>query len=71
MFVSLNLVLSHHGTVLMSSQARQRLIEASPANAAALKHIGSAMIVVVLDNSRPTSREELSWGSCLDDGRNP
>ena len=51
-------------------QARQRLIEASPANEAALKRIESAMIVVALDNSRPSSREDLSWGSWVGDGRN-
>ena len=28
------------------------------------------MIVVALDNSRPTSRDDLSWGAWVGDGRN-
>ena len=28
------------------------------------------MIVVALDNSEPTSREDLSWGAWVGDGRN-
>ncbi|KAI0279226.1 acyltransferase ChoActase COT CPT [Russula aff. rugulosa BPL654] len=52
------------------THARQRLIEASAANEAALKRIESAMIVVALDNSEPTSREDLSWGAWVGDGRN-
>jgi len=52
------------------THARQRLFEASPANEAALKRIESAMIVVALDNSRPTTREDLSWGTWVGDGRN-
>jgi carnitine O-acetyltransferase len=51
-------------------QARQRLIEASPANEAALERIESAMIIVALDNSKPTSREDLSRGAWVGDGRN-
>lgn len=50
--------------------ARKRLIEASPANEAALKRIESAMIVVALDNSSPTSRNDLSWGAWVGNGRN-
>ena len=64
------LSLSHHAKVLTWLQARQRLIEASPANEAALKRIESAMVVVALDNSNPTSREDLSWGTWVGDGRN-
>ncbi|KAI9509186.1 acyltransferase ChoActase/COT/CPT [Russula earlei] len=52
------------------THGRQRLIEASPANEAALKRIESAMIVVALDNSKPTSRDDLSWGAWVGDGRN-
>ncbi|KAI0304336.1 acyltransferase ChoActase/COT/CPT, partial [Multifurca ochricompacta] len=52
------------------THARQRLIEGSPSNEAALKRIESAMIIVALDNSRPTSRDELSWGAWVGDGRN-
>ncbi|KAH9969706.1 acyltransferase ChoActase/COT/CPT [Russula dissimulans] len=52
------------------THARQRLIEASPTNEAALKRIESAMIVVALDNSKPTTREDLSWGAWVGDGRN-
>ena len=28
------------------------------------------MILVALDNSKPTSREDLSWGAWVGDGRN-
>ncbi|KAH9080431.1 acyltransferase ChoActase COT CPT [Lactarius deliciosus] len=52
------------------THARKRLIEASPANEAALKRIESAMIVVALDNSSPTSRNDLSWGAWVGNGRN-
>ncbi|KAI0260206.1 acyltransferase ChoActase/COT/CPT [Gloeopeniophorella convolvens] len=52
------------------AHARQRLIQASPANEAALKRIESAMIVVALDSSRPTTRDDLSWQSWVGDGRN-
>ncbi|KAI0248571.1 acyltransferase ChoActase/COT/CPT [Lactifluus subvellereus] len=52
------------------THARQRLIEASLANEAALNRIESAMIVVALDNAKPTSREDLSWGTWVGDGRN-
>jgi Choline/Carnitine o-acyltransferase len=54
----------------MLRQARRRLIDASPTNQAALKRIESAMIIVALDNSRPTNREDLSWGAWVGDGRN-
>ncbi|KAH8998487.1 acyltransferase ChoActase COT CPT [Lactarius akahatsu] len=52
------------------THARKRLIEASPANEAALERIESAMIVVALDNSSPTSRNDLSWGAWVGNGRN-
>ncbi|KAF8272209.1 hypothetical protein EI94DRAFT_1718731 [Lactarius quietus] len=51
------------------THARKRLIEASPANEAALKRIESAMIIVALDGSSPTSRHDLSWGAWVGDGR--
>ncbi|KAH9179330.1 acyltransferase ChoActase COT CPT [Lactarius sanguifluus] len=52
------------------THARKRLIEASPANETALKRIESAMIIVALDNSSPTSRNDLSWGAWVGNGRN-
>ncbi|KAH9980189.1 acyltransferase ChoActase/COT/CPT [Lactifluus volemus] len=52
------------------THTRRRLIEASPTNQAVLKRIESAMIIVALDNSSPTSREDLSWGTWVGDGRN-
>ncbi|KAI0248595.1 hypothetical protein BJV78DRAFT_1363456 [Lactifluus subvellereus] len=51
------------------THARQRLIEASPTNEAALKRIESAMIVVALDTAKSASREDLSWGAWVGDGR--
>jgi carnitine O-acetyltransferase len=54
----------------MLLQARQRLIDASLSNEAALKRIESAMIVVALDDAKPTNREDLSWGAWVGDGRN-
>ncbi|KAI0056558.1 acyltransferase ChoActase/COT/CPT [Artomyces pyxidatus] len=52
------------------AHARQRLVEASPQNAAALERIESAMIVVALDDSKPVSREDLSWAAWVGNGRN-
>ncbi|KAH9002535.1 acyltransferase ChoActase/COT/CPT [Lactarius hatsudake] len=52
------------------THARKRLIDASPANEAALERIESAMIVVALDGSSPTSRNDLSWGAWVGNGRN-
>jgi carnitine O-acetyltransferase len=53
-----------------TSQARADLIAASPANAKALERIESAMIVVALDDTKPVTREETSWGCWAGDGRN-
>ncbi|KAF8272004.1 acyltransferase ChoActase/COT/CPT [Lactarius quietus] len=39
-------------------------------NEAALKRIESAMVVVALDSSSPTSRNDLSWGAWVGNGRN-
>ncbi|KAI0051392.1 acyltransferase ChoActase/COT/CPT [Auriscalpium vulgare] len=52
------------------AHARQRLLEVSPANKSALERIESAMIIVALDDSKPTSREDLSWAAWVGDGRN-
>ncbi|KAH9042175.1 acyltransferase ChoActase/COT/CPT [Lactarius pseudohatsudake] len=52
------------------THARKRLIDASPANEATLERIESAMIVVALDGSSPTSRNDLSWGAWVGNGRN-
>ncbi|KAF8263575.1 acyltransferase ChoActase/COT/CPT [Lactarius quietus] len=51
------------------ASARKRLIDASPANEAALKRIESSMIVEALDNSSPTTRNDLSWGAWVGNGR--
>jgi len=52
------------------TDARADLIAASPANAKALERIESAMIVVALDDTKPVTREETSWGCWVGDGRN-
>lgn len=54
------------------ADARQALLAASPdgANEALLKKIESAMIVVALDNTKPVTREDISWGTWVGDGRN-
>ena len=51
-------------------QAREALLKASPANAATLEAIESAMIVVCLDDTKPVTREDASWACWVGDGRN-
>jgi len=54
------------------AKAREALISASPSgqNAELLKKIEGAMIIVVLDDTKPVTREEISWGTWVGDGRN-
>ncbi|KJA24341.1 hypothetical protein HYPSUDRAFT_524924 [Hypholoma sublateritium FD-334 SS-4] len=51
---------------------REALLRASPSgkNAAALEAIDSAMIVLVLDDSKPVTREDISWATWVGNGRN-
>ncbi|KAF8514213.1 acyltransferase ChoActase/COT/CPT [Hysterangium stoloniferum] len=52
------------------ADAREALLLASPINASSLKRIESAIIVVSLDDSKPITREEISWKCWVGDGRN-
>ncbi|KAF8919060.1 acyltransferase ChoActase COT CPT [Mucidula mucida] len=54
------------------TDARQVLLAASPdgTNAAILKEIESAMIVVALDDTKPVTREDISWACWVGNGRN-
>ena len=51
---------------------REALLRASPSgkNAAALEAIDSALIVLVLDDSKPVTREDISWATWVGNGRN-
>lgn len=51
------------------ADARAELVK-SPVSAKSLQRIESAMIVVALDDTKPTSREETSWACWTGDGRN-
>ncbi|PPQ86322.1 hypothetical protein CVT25_005622 [Psilocybe cyanescens] len=54
------------------ADAREALLAASPSgkNAALLKKIEGAMIVLALDDTQPVTREDISWGTWVGDGRN-
>ncbi|KAF9523928.1 acyltransferase ChoActase/COT/CPT [Crepidotus variabilis] len=54
------------------ADAREKLIGASPneLNQKSLEKIESAMIVVALDDTKPITREDISWGCWVGDGRN-
>lgn len=54
------------------TDSRAALLAASPdgVNAAALKDIESAMIVVCLDDTKPVTREDISWACWVGNGRN-
>ena len=54
------------------ADARETLLAASPSgkNAELLNKIEGAMIVVALDDTKPVTREEISWGTWVGDGRN-
>jgi carnitine O-acetyltransferase len=43
---------------------------ASPKNAELLQKIESAMIVVALDDSKPVTRDDISWETWVGNGRN-
>ncbi|KAL0069883.1 Carnitine O-acetyltransferase mitochondrial [Marasmius tenuissimus] len=54
------------------TEAREALIAASPSgmNAKSLEQIESAMIVVCLDDTKPVTREDISWQCWVGDGKN-
>ncbi|KAI6041368.1 acyltransferase ChoActase/COT/CPT [Pisolithus marmoratus] len=52
------------------ADARQALLAASPLNAKSLERIESAAIVVCLDDTRPVTREHISWACWVGNGRN-
>jgi carnitine O-acetyltransferase len=52
------------------TDARKALLAASPENEQALREIESAMVVVALDDTKPITRENISWGTWVGDGRN-
>ncbi|RDX49945.1 acyltransferase ChoActase/COT/CPT [Lentinus brumalis] len=52
------------------TDARAALLAASPANAATLEEIESAILVIALDDTKPVTREETSWQCWVGDGRN-
>ncbi|KAF9443518.1 acyltransferase ChoActase/COT/CPT [Macrolepiota fuliginosa MF-IS2] len=54
------------------ADARPALLAASPdgTNEALLRKIESAMIVIALDDTKPVTREDISWGAWVGDGRN-
>ncbi|KAF8628811.1 hypothetical protein AX15_003706 [Amanita polypyramis BW_CC] len=53
------------------ADARAALISASPAhNAALLRKIDSAMVLVALDDTKPVTREDISWKTWVGNGRN-
>ncbi|KAL5501589.1 CAT2 [Sanghuangporus vaninii] len=51
------------------AEARQHIVS-SPQNARALERIESAVAIICLDDTKPTTREELSWACWTGDGRN-
>ena len=54
------------------TDAREALLMASPSgkNAQLLKKIEGAMIILALDDTKPVTREEISWSTWVGDGRN-
>ena len=54
------------------ADAREALLAASPSgnNAELLKKIEGAMIILALDDTKPVTREEISWSTWVGDGRN-
>ncbi|CAE6483809.1 unnamed protein product [Rhizoctonia solani] len=51
------------------ADAREHLIK-NPKNAESLKRIDSAVIVVALDDASPVTRDDVSWGCWVGDGKN-
>ena len=52
------------------TDARETLIKASPKNAHSLERIESAIIIVPLDDTKPVTRDDISWKCWVGDGRN-
>ena len=54
------------------ADAREALLAASPSgkNAQLLKKIEGAMIILALDDTKPVTREEISWSTWVGNGRN-
>ncbi|TDL23187.1 acyltransferase ChoActase/COT/CPT [Rickenella mellea] len=52
------------------TDAREALISASPFNKKSLERIESAVVVVCLDDTKPVTREDISWQLWVGDGRN-
>ncbi|KAG6334319.1 hypothetical protein ID866_4773 [Astraeus odoratus] len=52
------------------SEAREALLAASPLNAKSLERIESAAIVLCLDDTKPVTREDISWACWVGNGRN-
>ncbi|KAG8214728.1 Choline/Carnitine o-acyltransferase-domain-containing protein [Butyriboletus roseoflavus] len=52
------------------TDARGALLAASPINGKSLERIESAAIVVCLDDTKPVTREDVSWACWVGDGRN-
>lgn len=52
------------------ADARETLIKVSPKNAHSLERIESAIIIVPLDDTRPVTRDDISWKCWVGDGRN-
>ncbi|KAI0702256.1 acyltransferase ChoActase COT CPT [Cytidiella melzeri] len=52
------------------ADSRKALLAASPANAATLQKIESAMILICLDDTKPVTRDDASWACWVGDGRN-
>ncbi|KAF8630954.1 hypothetical protein AX17_005310 [Amanita inopinata Kibby_2008] len=54
------------------ADARAALIAASPGghNTTLLRKIESSMIIVALDDTKPVTREDISWGTWVGNGRN-
>jgi len=52
--------------------AREALLTASPSgkNSQLLKKIEGAMIILALDDTKPVTRQEISWSTWVGDGRN-
>lgn len=51
------------------AEARQIILDASPDNQKALERIESAIVIVALDDSKPITREQISRGIWVGDGR--
>lgn len=52
------------------ADAREALLAASPLNVKSLERIESAAILVCLDDTRPVTREHISWACWVGNGRN-